>query len=362
MQTVADGMGGQVVPPEEAAKDGRQELPEGAAPDGSASPGSSESPLERLASFRFAYVAIVLALLAYVFTVEGLEAGLQAHFSDAIEAAVRVDPADGPVADQIAERVDAILRDSRWVTWGDVRVRPLVLAADGYTLLYAGGSSLPRPPPGIGGAEDAHLLPAIVDVDVSVPHNALLANVVLVFYATLLITSLVVWTRRLAARENQQLMALADTRDELASRADGIEDELQTVRRRLEEVEPENEIYAEEIDALVAERQTLQERLSELEQREDSLRAKAPSAQDLADEQRALEELLDDATRDLESRDAELEGAPGPAETGRPWRCARPRRRTPDAPLPRALQEPRDGRPRDRRPRQAPRRRLETAR
>jgi predicted nucleic acid-binding Zn-ribbon protein len=177
-----------------------------------------------------------------------------------------------------------------------------VLGADGRTLLFAAGGYAP---PG-DAARDAELLPAIVDVEVSVPHNTVLANAVLIGYAAALVTVLVIYTRRLAAREAQRLAALAGARDALAQRAQSIESELGTVRSRLAEVEPESELQAEEIDALQRERSELQARLLGLERREAELRSGTARAQKLEEERRALEELLDEATRDLGTKEAEL--------------------------------------------------------
>jgi len=261
-------------------------------------------PLERIASFRFAYVAIFLFLVAYVFTVQALEGLLRRHYRAEVEAAVRVDPADGPVAQQIATRINALLQSSPWVRYGDVRVRPLVLAADGHTLLYAGGGF---PESALGEARNSPaLLPAIVDLDVSLPHNTVLANAVLLFYASLLVATLVVYTRRLAAGEQLELDALAAARNALAGRADSIESELTTVRARLSEVEPESELQAEEIGALQRERADLHARLTHLEIREAELRSGSTRAQKLEEERQALEELLEEATRDLSAKQSEL--------------------------------------------------------
>ena len=261
-------------------------------------------PLERIASFRFAYAAIFLFLVGYVFTVEALEELLRRYYRAEVEAAVRVDPADGPVAQQISTRISALLQGSAWIRYGDVRVRPLVLAADGRTLLYAGGGFPGAAAPGDSGS--AALLPAIVDLDVSLPHNTVLANAVLLFYASLLVTTLVVYTRRLAAREQLELDALAATRDTLAGRANSIESELTTVRARLSEVEPESELQAEEIGDLQRERADLHGRLAQLEVREGELRSGSARTQKLEEERQALEELLDEATRDLSAKQSEL--------------------------------------------------------
>lgn len=261
-------------------------------------------PLERIASFRFAYAAIFLFLVTYVFTVEALEEVLRRYYRAEIAVAVRVDPREGPVPQQIATRIGALLEGSAWVRYGDVRVRPLVLAADGHTLLYAGGGF-----PGATLGEmpsSAELLPAIADVDVSLPHNTVLANAVLLFYASLLVTTLVIYTRRLAAREQLELDALASARDALAARTDSIETELTAVRARLSEVEPESELQTEEIGALQRERAELHQRLTRLELREAELRSGSARAQKLEEERRALEELLEEASRDLAAKQAEL--------------------------------------------------------
>ncbi len=242
---------------------------------GAPSAATRASPLERLASFRFAYGAIFAFLVAYAFSVEGVERLLFQHFSDVTEVAVRVDPADGPVADQIHARIAERIAGSRWVRYGDVRVRPLVVAADGHTAIFAGIPIplLPRDTEDLG----EHLLPATVaHVDVSVPHNSLLANLILVSYAAMLVTVLAVYTRRLTDREQAALEALTLTRDNLAGRAEQIESELGSVRQRLGELEPENELYAEEVDVL-------------------------------GEERSALEELLEEATEDLSSKEAEIE-------------------------------------------------------
>jgi SMC interacting uncharacterized protein involved in chromosome segregation len=129
---------------------------------------------------------------------------------------------------------------------------------------------------------------------------------VLVGYAGLLITVLALYTRRLAGREVERLAELALARDALAARTTSIESELGAVRSRLDEVEPENEIQAEEIDALQRERSELQRRLAGLEQREVELRSGSARAQKLDEERRALEELLEEASQELSSKDEEL--------------------------------------------------------
>ena len=151
--------------------------------------------------------------------------------------AVQVDRSAAAPSREVGQRVSALLHHSPWIRWGDVRVRALVLAADGRTLLYATGHALPPEAP--EPEDPAQLLPAVVTVDVSVPHNGLLANAVLVLYAAILLCVLVIHTRRLADREQQQLRAVRRARDAIATRARGIERELEAIRARLAEVEPE---------------------------------------------------------------------------------------------------------------------------
>jgi predicted nucleic acid-binding Zn-ribbon protein len=262
------------------------------------------SALERLASFRFAYLAICVFLVAYVFSLRGLERGLTRHFAREVAEAAAVDATRGPVAAQVDARVHALLERSPWIRLGQVRVQPIVIAADGRTLLYAGDVGLPSLPPAAG--EGAVLLPASTDVRVAIPYNSLLANAVLITYAGLLVATLALHTRRLARRELAALRALTAARDEVASRAAGIERELAGVRTRLASALPESEAQQREIASLAEEREVLYARLGELEAREDTLRRTGARAGELEDERRALEQLLDEALRDLEARDGEI--------------------------------------------------------
>jgi predicted nuclease with TOPRIM domain len=262
------------------------------------------SPLERLASFRFAYLAIFSFVVAAVFTLRGLERSLTAHFAREVAAAAVVDPADGPVAAQIHARMRALLERSPWIRYGQVRVHALVLAADGRTLLFAGPNSLPTlAPTGLQGA----LLPARSDVHVEIPYNAVLANAVLIAYAALLVATLALHTRRLARKQQLALDGLVAARDTAAQRAAGIERELASVRERLASVEPETAQQAHEIAALAEERSALLARLDALEARAEALRRGSARAAELEEEHRALEQLLEEASRDLGAKDGELE-------------------------------------------------------
>jgi len=245
-----------------------------------------------LASFRFAYAAIFCFLVAYVFSVEGMQTILERHFYNEVVAATDV----GSESASVQARVQALLQHSPWIRIGRVRVHALVLGADGFTLLYAPGRTLP-PPETLPPAES--LFPALVDVDVSVPHNSLLAIGILVSYAALLVAVLLAHTRRLTRREREALAGVVSNRDALLQRASQIEAELATVQNRLAEVEPEKEVFAEEITSLEEERAQLLGRLATVEQREESLRLRSEQARDLDEERHALEELLEDASRDL---------------------------------------------------------------
>ncbi len=280
---------------------------EGLEPAATPAQGAGDRPssaLERIASFRFAYVAIFVFLVATVFSLRGLERALTAHFAAAVAQAAAVDPQAGPVATQVDARVRALVRESPWTRLGQVRVQAVVIAADGRTLLFAGEGRLPALPPSAGLGEN--LLPASADVQVSIPYNSLLANGVLIVYAGLLVATLALHTRRLARRELVALNALTAARDAVAERATRIERELTGVRTRLASALPETEAQQREIAALAEERETLWARLAELETREDALRHGSARAAELEEERRALEQLLDEASRDLEAKEGEI--------------------------------------------------------
>jgi chromosome segregation ATPase len=114
------------------------------------------------------------------------------------------------------------------------------------------------------------------------------------------------YNRALARGEAERLASAFAVRDQTAERAAQIEHELEAVRARLAEVEPIEEDQAEAIDALQRERASLQEKLAELGRREASLRKVAARSSDLEAERRSLEEMLDEALRDVGRRDEEL--------------------------------------------------------
>lgn len=261
--------------------------------------------LDRIASFRVTYVAIVAFVLLYVFTVKGVEQLLERRFEARVAAALLVDPADGPIVDQIHDRVENV-KQSAWIRVGGVRVTAIVLAADGQPI-YAGGRRVPSPMPGDPLLEAQRLLPASADVVVSVPHNSLLANTILVAFAALLIQTLFFYDRRRQRFEDERFAVALRAREETATRAARIEAELASLSEQVEErIEAE---VSEEMASLRSERAQLQEKLDGLAHRETELRSRAGQLQQaLVSERSGLEEMLDEALGDLARKDEELRG------------------------------------------------------
>jgi hypothetical protein len=294
------------------------------------------SMLDRSRSFRVFYASVFAFVLLYVFTVKGLERVLAGHFQRAVAAALTVDPMAGPIATQIQEGVERAVRGSRWVRPGGVRVSVLVFGADGRTPLYVGGRSLPPPgshDPMAELREAERLLPASADVSVSVPHNALAANVVLVGYASLLLWGLYAYNRAIGRLEEATLAAAMNARDATAERAAQIERELSRVRERLDEALPTEEAQQQEIVQLQSERETLQRQLAALAERERELRSEAHKSTELDAERRTLEEMLDEALRDVSRRDEEIQALE-----------ARLKRAAKDSPAPRLRESEQIGR------------------
>jgi hypothetical protein len=254
--------GGTAVPPAASAAASR------------ASPGVP-SPLERLASFRFTYLAFCAFVLLNVFTVRAVEWLVTIHLEQEVAAAVEAGAREPHAARAIAQRVERLVRESGWVRIGGVRFHPIVTAADGRTLVYAPELAEPAGEGSPWSAYREALLPVKALVLVSVPYNALVANAVLVFYATALLTLLYVYTRMLTRREQEEVARVTATRDALAQRAVLIDTELAAVRSRLAAIEP------------------LQE-------------SDAAAIRELREERGALEELLDEAVADIGRKDEEL--------------------------------------------------------
>jgi len=265
--------------------------------------------LDRIVAFRFVYLAIFAYVVCSVFGVQATQGLLVQHFRSAVDRAVHVSPADGPVIPQIQDRMFALLHESPWVRWGGVRVTALVLGADGITPIYLGGRTLPPPPnlnPDRAFDEAARLLPAIVTVDVDLPPGSVLGASIWVLFGAIFVPVLFVQQRRTEQREQAILDAALRARDATIERARSIQGELEKVRRRLAQLEPAERAHAAEIATLEHEREQLQQRLAELSQREQSLKERA-SAPSLQQERRALEDLLDEAVQDLEEKDNEIQ-------------------------------------------------------
>ncbi|MGI9433016.1 MAG: hypothetical protein ACR2PQ_12420, partial [Myxococcota bacterium] len=150
------------------------------------------------------------------------------------------------------------------------------------------------------------LFPAKVRVNVSVPHNSLAANVALVSYAALFLTTLLLYMRILTRRENERLRAVVEARDGIARRAAEIESELVSVRDRLSQVEPVRAVQESAIHSLRDERTKLLTALHDLEGREEALRQDTGEVDTLRTEHEALEGLLDETLGDLAQRDEEV--------------------------------------------------------
>jgi len=265
---------------------------------------------DRLASFRITYLAIFAFMMLYILSVEGVEAALFQHFREQVEAATRVNPADGPIVTQIQNRVADVVQTSPWIRYGGIRVTITVLGADGITPLYVGGGRGVPPPPEVTldgvMSEWFDLLPAISDVYVSVPHGSLLSTGIFIGYGAVLLTGLFLYNRRLADREEALIEAAVSARNLAADRARSIEEELAKVSERLHEVEPAESGRAQEIQNLERERGDLRAKLRELAERESTLRATASRADELDEERQALEDLLDEALEDVTMKESEI--------------------------------------------------------
>ena len=264
---------------------------------------------ERIFSFGVTYVGIVIFLCLYIFTVRVAEQMLDRHFQSLADDAVAVSKLDRPIAVQIEERIQRFIDDSYWVRYAGVKVTTLVLASDGLTWIYVDGHVVPQPEglePTDVLREAVELLPATAEVSTSVPHNALLANVILITYAAILLQCLYLYHRATSRRDTRRLSLAMSTRDDAARRAAEIESELEATRRHLAAVEPAQHQHSEEIVSLQRERQSLQAKLTSLAAREEELRGTADRALDLSQEVQALEDLLEEAGNDLAGRDAEI--------------------------------------------------------
>lgn len=266
---------------------------------------------DRFGAYSTFYVGLFALLFAYLITVQVVEALLAREFQARADRAITIERFDRPVRDQIADRIEESVRESAWVTWGGLVVNTLVLAQDGRTWLYVDGFGSQLPPQATAPTEVMgewmDYLPATARVQVTLPHNALISNVVLIAYSTALLFAAWVSNRRVMRREAERLGQALDLRNVAAHRAAEIEAELEATRARLSQIEPLEQAQSEEIDALQRERRELETQLARVAQREETLRGRAEQAVDLAEEVRALEDLLEEVSGDLESKDAAID-------------------------------------------------------
>ena len=266
---------------------------------------------DRFGAFYAFYVGLFALLFAYLITVWIAEAFLETAFQNRVDRAVALLSHTRPLEAQLAEGIHAAVDESAWVWLGGLDVTTLVLAQDGETWLYVGGygrEALTPTLPGTGSASEwMEFLPATARVSVTLPHNALASNLVLILYSTILIVVVYVANHRVTGRERERLSLALSDRNAAAGRAAEIEAELRETRARLGQVEPLEREHGEEIEALERERASLRDRLASLAEREEALRTEAESAVGLAQEVRALEDLLEEATTDLEAKDGEID-------------------------------------------------------
>jgi predicted nucleic acid-binding Zn-ribbon protein len=271
----------------------------------------NESIQERFSAFSVVYVGLFVLLFAYLGSVRVAEHALGIEFQERVDRAVSIDDFDRTVIQQIQERIDRVVHESRWVRWGGLRVTTLVLAQDGVTWLYVDGLAERGAPDGLRATdlltEWMDLLPAHAEVTTTLPHNALISNSILIVYTSILLQVVYVSHRRVVRREAERLNDALTKRDDAARRAASIEDELAKTRTRLTEIEPLEREQSEEVDNLQREREQLHRKLAALASREEMLRNRAETAMDLTQEVRALEDLLDEATGDLDSKNQEIE-------------------------------------------------------
>ena len=272
---------------------------------------TARGPLDRLAAFRIVYAGIFAYVVLSVGAIELTESLLDGHFRRAVDEAVHVSPASGPIVPQIQARLRTLAHESPWVRLAGVRVNLLVLGADGRTPIYVGGITLPPPPPSYEAHSDFEeanrLLPAIKTVTVTVPPDSLLAGLIWVAFGAVLIPLLFLQHRSIARREEATYAATLAARDATIERARSIQIELEKVRDRLSTLEPAQRTHTDEIASMQREREWLQAKLSKLARQEARLRQHAARSTDLEQERQALEDLLDEAVQDMDEKEREIQ-------------------------------------------------------
>jgi len=270
----------------------------------------SQPILERLYTFRFTFVAIFCFLILYTLTIRVLEGYLHDYYKDLTQSVMNETDFTRPIATQIQFRLDSYLKNSTWTSLGGVDVSPIILGRDGSTLIYVAGKPPALPPERYVQsdilAEAERLLPATAFLSVSVPHNSVVANIILLFYAGL--TMQVLWLRNLTTsrRQRRELESAVQMREHSEQRTRSIEAELDQMRQQLHSIEPTEPEHISEVGELRQERKGLEEKLAALELRELELRESAAKASALGQEIGALEDLLEEASEDLAARDTAI--------------------------------------------------------
>ena len=269
--------------------------------------GETQGLVDRIYSFRSTFAVIAGLILLYTFTIRAVEAHLLSHFENRMRDAIEISDYRRPVTTQIQMRINYIMKQSLWISIGGVNVAPTILGHDGSTLIYvSGGRSQPPAERHIYEEillDAERLLPATAYLSVSVPHNSILANSILIVYAALAMQ--ILWLRNLAIARRQRTMLeeAMENRVKTEQRARTIEAELDQMRRQFHSVESTDPEHISEVNQLRDERKTLESKLAGLESRELELRDSATRASELGHEIHALEDLLEEASEDLENRD-----------------------------------------------------------
>jgi len=273
-------------------------------------PSSARVSLDRLESFLLIFSAVMIFVFFFLGTVQLAENYLQLRFRQIVSEAIRVPVNSQPPGVMIRSRLIDSVDSSDWVRFWGVKVDVAVLARDNATWLYFNHQAqplhYPKREPKIMREIHAKLLPGVATVETSIGHNTRLSNSILLVYATLLFTGLYVYTRRVARLQNAVLDEARESRDRAAINARNIEREIESVRERLREVEPAKQEHREEVARLQSEQRDLQAKLNVLAKRERELRGSAERAAVLEKDGLALEELLEEATNDLNSRNARI--------------------------------------------------------
>jgi hypothetical protein len=271
---------------------------------------SAQTAKDRFGIFFVVSIGLLALFIAYFMSIRFVEMALDREIQSRVENAIVVTHFNRPVIPQIKERIDEAVRQSRWIRFGGLRVSTLVLARDGVTWLYVDGHGTPPTPEGLAPTdmigEWLNFLPATAEVTVTLPHNAPISNAILFAFTAVFLRFAYVANQRQSGQESQRLRQALEIRDRAADRTREIESELAITRLRLSQIEPMEREHSEEIDSLQQEREGLQRKLSALAAREEALRGRADSAVELARDVRALEDLLEEASDDLETKDGEI--------------------------------------------------------